>query len=134
MKSVMHSHNKPFTYTFSLTLYSPPVMTHPPMSAASDTVCTRSYTELQSPCQYFLTLTTKCSPNVQTSETQIMPNHFQRGFASITWGTEQKVVTVTSHLDWTWKYPRIHNTFRHKVSNWSLSQFAGGCTMSVWHA
>ena len=85
----MHSHNKPFTYTFSLTLYSPPVMKHPPLSAASDTVCTRSYTELQSPCQYFLTSFTKCSQNVWTFETQIMPTHFQRGFPSITWGTEK---------------------------------------------
>lgn len=34
----MHSHNKPFTYTFSLTLYSPPVMTHLPTSAASDSL------------------------------------------------------------------------------------------------
>lgn len=76
----MHSHNKPFTYTFSLTLYSPHVMTHPPMSAASDTVCTRSYTELQSPCQYFLTLTTKCSLNVWTFETQIMPTPFSTRF------------------------------------------------------
>ena len=133
MKSVMHSHNKPFTYMFSLTLYSPPVDT-------PANVCCQWHSLYEiihwttKPCQYFFTLTTKCSPNVWTFDTQIMPTHFQWGFASITWGTEHKVVTVTSHMDWTWKYPRIHNTFRHKVSNWSLSQFAGGCTMSVWHA
>lgn len=147
----MHSRNKSLIHTFTLTLYSPSVMKHPHFCCWWCSLYEIIHSNIK-PLSIFLhsnhwtssSVHGKLQPFRQLShkscllllyEKVLLPlleEHDTSCFTALTPGLN---LDMPSHLDWTWTYPSIHNTFRHKVSNCHFTvMFCWQCTMWVWHA